>query len=199
VTLTDEFGSGPVTVTRPLRLCNPSSVDGGGIKDPTAHLMCYRFAGDPVSRHFVVRNQFGTQAVRSTGSVGSLCLPAQKNMGPSFLNLDHYKCFKVRPMSRFEPRTVAVTDQFESKPFAVVRPLFLCTAVDKNDEGILDAACRLMCYRAVDRGQPRFVPQPVSIEDQFGRMERTVYDGECRKTEVLCVPSSPSPAFLDAG
>jgi hypothetical protein len=199
VTLTDEFGSGSATILRPSHLCNPADKNGEGMIDPTAHLMCYKFVDtERTTREIVVRNQFGTQTMTVLGALRTLCQPAQKDMVPSFLNLDHYKCYKVRGRSRFVKREVALTDQFETKDTVVLRPWYVCNPVDKNDEGILDPVCRLTCYKVADaKGQPRFQRRSVVIEDQFGRQDRSVYDGECRQSQMLCVPSSPSAAFLD--
>lgn len=42
LTLVDEFGSANVDVLGPEMLCNPASVDGGGVLHEAVHLVCYR-------------------------------------------------------------------------------------------------------------------------------------------------------------
>ena len=41
VELRDRFGKARVSVGRPTMLCNPTSVDGGPVEQPLAHLVCY--------------------------------------------------------------------------------------------------------------------------------------------------------------
>ncbi len=187
-TLTDQFGRTTATVVRPVRFCNPVDKEGEGICDPTAHLMCYQISEPPtVRRDVVVENQFGEQALRILRSE-SLCVPAKKNLVDSRLNINHFKCYRVRPKTPFAPRTVTLSDQFQTGQTAtVVRPLSLCTPVDKNGEGIVDAQHHITCYRLV---QPNFGPQDIKVTDQFVTERNLVaVTASCRKVAQLCVPS----------
>ena len=183
---------------RPYRFCNPVDKNTEGIRDPTAHLMCYQsrdaagtFSG---GRHRVtVTNQFGEQSL-VTIRHESLCVPAEKNDVASDLEVDRFKCYRVvqeRGTPRFTPREVTLADQFENKVTEVLKPHLLCNPVDLNGQGIAADLCHLLCYRIRDAaGQPEFVPVEVSVEDEVGAMSEVgTAQNSCRRASLLCVPS----------
>jgi hypothetical protein len=194
VTLEDQFTATTSRVHKPRRLCNPVDKDGEGIDDPTAHLMCYKLQ-EPrgAKQDVVVENQFGVQALTVTRP-DSLCIPAEKDGVPSELQIDHFKCYKVRRAkgaAKFASPEVVLEDQFETKDTLVVRPRFLCNPVDKNGEGILDPESHLVCYRIEDvPGQPRFRRTAVEVMDQFADQDLKALRGDCRQSSFLCVPST---------
>jgi hypothetical protein len=204
VTLVDQFGSSSSSVVRPVRFCNPVDKNGEGISDPTAHLMCYQLAeGIPGPQRVVVNNQFGEQPL-TVVKPETLCAPAEKDgvllssVAGAFLN--HFKCYRVRS-SGFEERTVSMVDQFEARTAPIVKPKLLCNPVGKNGEGIPRPDNHLVCYK-IKPGPPPFTPRDVTVEDQFARQDLRVLRGNCRKADLLCLPSakrlaSPSGAFLD--
>jgi hypothetical protein len=196
VSLIDRFGAIANVVEEPERLCNPVDKNGEGIDDPTAHLMCYDLAPQRgfQGREVVVRNQFGDQLL-TVVRAESLCVPAEKDGVQSALNLNHFKCYRVsQRRGKFAQRTVTLADQFESKTTIVQRPVSLCTPVDKNGEGVVDAQKHLTCYRIVDvAGQPEFAQRFVSVEDQFSAQQVQAFRGTCRKASLLCVPSITDP------
>jgi hypothetical protein len=206
VELVDQFLGTTTKVQKPLRFCNPVDKNGEGIEDPTAHLMCYKIK-EPrfIVRDVEVTNQFGTQRL-TVNRPDSLCLPAAKDDIPIESDINHYKCYKVRPAKgepKFQERLVDLDDQFESKLTEVVKPRFLCNPVDKNGEGVPDPGNHLVCYRIDDApGEPRFVRVQADILDQFGEQDLNTLRGDCRKASFLCLPSakrelSPSGAFLE--
>ena len=195
VTLTDQFGTTTTDVTKPNRFCNPADKNGEGIGDPTVHGMCYRIS-EPAFQHrnVLVDNQFGQQTL-TVLRPESLCNPAAKDGIPlsDDSNPNHFKCYKVRGQSgqKFDPRTVTVTDQFETKSTRVIKPLLLCNPVDKNGEGVPDPSCHLVCYRIRDAvGQAGFPATEVTVEDQFSSEDLRTFVGECRRAGYLCVPST---------
>jgi len=207
VTLEDQFATTTATVTKPARLCNPVDKNGEGVADPTAHLMCYdikepRLEGEDV----IVENQFGELALTVTRP-GSLCVPAEKDGVPSDLNINHFKCYKVRKTrgapAFTPPGDVTLEDQFETKLTRIIKPKLLCTPVEKNGEQVVDPETHIMCYMIKDApGQPRFERREVSIVDQFAEQDLRAVRGDCRAATYLCVPStkrlaSPSGAFLE--
>jgi hypothetical protein len=115
-------------------------------------------------------------------------------------DVDHFKCYKVKVDAAAGPRfpkdiTTPVYDQFDSTGTRVVevkKPFELCDPVDKNGEGIKDAARRLLCYKVkpvTDQGR-------ALVANQFG-IERL----DIKNEKLLCVPAvwvppSPSGAFL---
>jgi len=85
-------------------------------------------------------------------------------------------------------RDVSLVDQFESTTPTVVKPEYLCTPVDKNGEGIVDPVNHLTCYRLSSR-EP-FEPRDVTVVDQFAEQDLRALRGQCRKADILCVPST---------
>ena len=80
---------------------------------------------------------------------------------------------------------MAVTDQFGSASIDVKRPGRLCVPVDKNGEGILDAATHLTCYDV--RAKRPSARRTLYVENQLGVDELSVEVGQ--GPVGLCVPS----------
>jgi hypothetical protein len=79
--VTDQFNSPPKTflVTKPRHLCNPVNKNSEGVKDPSAHLVCYQVrsaGGQPkhVRRSLFTNNQLGPGAM-FTIKERELCVP----------------------------------------------------------------------------------------------------------------------------
>jgi len=188
VTLADQFTTETVTVRRPFRLCNPADKNGEGIVDPTSHLMCYRISAQPFQERTVLsQNQFGDHFLRITRP-DSLCNPAAKNHIESDLQINHYKCYRARSLFHFTPIQVTVSDQFETRTGTLVKPLLFCNPVNKNGEGILDPTAHQTCYKFQPSPTP-FQSPTVNVLDQFGALDLQAISGECRKADLLCVPS----------
>lgn len=79
VDLADQFGVEPgVLVRKPELFCNPVDKNGEGIRNPTAHLTCYRIKADGKKRDVVVGNQFGGQTLE-VKEPELLCVPSDKS------------------------------------------------------------------------------------------------------------------------
>jgi len=140
-----------------------------------------------------VTDQFGTHTLLLKES-RSLCLPASKAQvaevpGPTPTGLDHFKCYETKQLgTRFDPRQVTLTDQFNTERVNVLRPEAFCAPVDKDGSGINDATADLACYEIRDvRGDefPKFEKRRVEAGDQFGTHSLLL-----KKTRTLCLPSS---------
>jgi uncharacterized repeat protein (TIGR01451 family) len=107
--------------------------------------------------------------------------------------LDHFKCYETKQVgTKFDPRQVVLTDEFNTERVNVVRPEAFCTPVDKDGSGINDPTAHLTCYKIHDvRGDefPKFEKRRVDATDQFGAHSLLL-----KKIRSLCVPSSKSPA-----
>jgi hypothetical protein len=206
VNLADELATVAASVRKPRRFCNPADKNGEGIDDPTAHLMCYKIKEPRLNRQDVaMEDQFGLQTL-TVKRAETLRAPAEKDDVPSTLNVNHFKCYKVkraRGTGRFTERVVRIEDQFETKELLLTKPQLLCTPVDKNSEGIPTPAGYLTCYQIREAlGQIDFQPRSVIITDQFAEVDLNAKRADCHAAALLCVPSirhiaSPSGAFLE--
>jgi hypothetical protein len=97
--------------------------------------------------------------------------------------LDHFKCYKAIQTPPFDPRSVAVKDQFVSGKTSVRSVQILCNPVHKNQSTVLHGRAHLICYKTVDSGI-HFKQQKVNVTNQFGKVDLTV-----RRPVSLCVPS----------
>jgi hypothetical protein len=203
VTLADPKGPATqVDVKKGAALCNPADVAGAGIGLPDDHLRSFGIALSrgsapfPPRTGFSVTNVFG-QVTLDTGKVDRLLVPAAKDVAapvaaPETPAVDHFRCAKVKVSKgapRFEPvSAVQITDQFgQPALYDLKKPTRLCSAVDKNGEGILEPADLLLCYQAKrGKGQPKHVRvEGAHVAHQFGvELLDTV------KEEELCVPSN---------
>jgi hypothetical protein len=211
VTLADQFTTSTATVRRVDRFCNPVNKNNEGIDDPTAHLSCYRIREAPLAQRVdvVMTNQFGEQHL-SLRRPRNLCVPAEKDLVESELNIPHFKCYRATKTRGAPYYTqvsgVSLDDQFEERFTTLIRPVLVCTPVDKNgeDPGAPQAPGHLTCFKVKDDpGQPRFVPQTVDYSDQFVAQDlMTSQRTDCGRSRLLCVPStkriaSPSGAFVE--
>lgn len=204
VTLTDQFFDRSYDVLAPKVLGNPADKNDEGIFSPETHLLGYNISlrcpeaadcpGRERVRGILVTNQFG-EITLDTRAAALLMVPSAKDLDDPVLpfedpNIDHLKCYRVRESrgsAGFEPREVFVTDQFEQpKWFQVLRPAKLCTPVDKNGEGILDAERHLLCYevRPAEGEPPHDRLRGIHVNNQFGPLQLNT-----RREKELCLPS----------
>lgn len=207
IALSDAFGDATADVRRLKRLCAPANKNG---EDPAAPIRVAHLAGFEVT-HFnprfetrfsqTVVNQFGTSVV-DVIRPDMLLVPTAKSLisSPEELDpvsIDHMTCYKVK-RGRLTPRPtdVSVQDQFGTITVDIKRPVRLCIATDKNEEGIPVPGVQTLCYQVRPPRNPRFkAPNPIFINNQFG--PKTI--ALTRPTE-LCVPSitsTPEPVCGD--
>jgi hypothetical protein len=194
-TVEDQYGTATVSIRTPNRLCAPSDKRG---EDPTApldpeHLDAYPSLSRPVREpNQRVTNQFG-QLKLDLIRRSFLMVPTAKSLvsQPSPLPnpiTNHFQCYLVRRSTgepRFQPiRGVGAVDQFGSHAMDLLRPRYLCTPANKNDEnpGAESGTQGLLCYKAKHR--VRFGDREPFIADQF--LQRRV--SIIRRME-FCVPS----------
>jgi hypothetical protein len=99
---------------------------------------------------------------------------------PPGVNPEHYECYRVTGQIRPVPIKL-LKDQFGSGSARVMRPLFLCNPVQKNDQEIKDLKTHLVCYQIVGLKPAN---KTVRVVNQFGAQILKVLD-----PQVLCVPS----------
>jgi hypothetical protein len=215
VSLSDDFETATASVLKPKNLCTPADKNAEGTVDTATHLERYlirQIAPLHVKQtNLLVTNQLGSLRL-DTIKPSYLMVPTAKSVsGPTppapdsnTINVDHYKCYKVRVTAgtpKFVKNTaVSVADQFTSpaKTLLLKKPKNLCLPVDKNGEGIKNPTGHLLCYIVKPAiGAPAHVSQPqLFVNNQLGpELLKTIKEGE------FCIPStrsaSPSGAFLD--
>ena len=190
VTLEDQFETKDVRVVQPVSICTPVNKNGEGIGDPTAHLTCFKITpqGPRLKRDVQMSNQFGEQSL-SVLKRKTLCVPSEKDGLTSALTLDHFQCYsaaRTPGTPKFQRRVVRLEDQFGTKDVRVVKPVSICTPVNKNGEGILDETAHLTCFTIQKiRGEPPFTRRDVQMSNQFGDQSLRV-----KRPRTLCVPST---------
>jgi hypothetical protein len=190
VRLRDQFGRSRARVLRRTNLCNPVDKNDEGINNRRGHLVCYTIKRrSPFQRRDVaVTNQFVQDFRLRVLGPNHLCLPSAKAKREprgeqEIPKLDHYQCYRVQPLQRFDPRDVRLRDQFGRVRARVGRPLQLCNPVSKNGGEVRNLRDHLVCHPI--RPEERFDPLKVFITNQFER--KSVLEAVSR--ERLCLPS----------
>jgi hypothetical protein len=108
--------------------------------------------------------------------------------------LDHFKCYAVRPIDKFEPREVTLVDEFGEETVTVLRPTRFCNPVVKcTGESCAELShpeAHLTCYQ-IQSGprNPQFKKRTVVVSNQFGDQQHLVVSAH---GDLLCVPSLKS-------
>jgi len=207
ITLSDELVPGPqdFAVTRAITICNPASVNGSTVEEPTAHQEGYaikRVQGSPkfvkslqaTGDLFANRNLLLTQE-------SSLLVPSSKVLGsggaPAYglTTVDHYKCYKAS-LAKGSPKWIApasptVIDQFYpgGQSFALKKPTRFCHPVAADGSTINEPTSHLVCYGARLPAGTKFVKTTVSTNNpDFGTDVLLA-----TAVSELCVPAVTDP------
>ncbi len=195
VSVQDQFGSLIEQVRFPHRLCNPTDKNGGGIIDPTDHLVAYEaksLGGFTKRSNQTVVDQFGTHLLDVTRPA-MLMVPTSKDGVQQLPPLDHFQCYKVKRSKgapKFAKLTVAIVNQFETVTEIVVKARYLCAPASKNNEDPTAPSHpdHLLCYKTRDGN---FGESDHSISNQFGLDQvRTIHRKE------LCLPALKNPVTV---
>lgn len=191
-------------VLKPKMFCNPAIKPERdpeqGVLNFDAHLLSYKINEahrEPRHEHQTVlmRDQFFSALPIKTVNPDRLMVPSGKSLDGSVPAdqagaINHFKCYRVRPLANFQSISVNVADQFTDpdldltdplaepvgKDLVLVRPTRMCTPVDKNGEGIVvnpdadpaDPRDHLMCYRVrTERGSRLNRRTEVTSNNQF--------------------------------
>jgi hypothetical protein len=207
-------GAGMYRSLREKALALPADKNGEGTIDPAIHLLSYQIreaVGQAKHARRVaveITNQFhpaGNPLLLDTTRADRLLVPTLKDLqspvgappDPQTHNVDHYKCYKVKASKTDATGTVlpkfpkilgvGVADQFEDRTYDLIKPLHLCNAVDKNGEGLKNAAAHLLCYKTKkSAGQATHTQRKgVHVHTQFA----TPLQVDSKRVEELCVPT----------
>jgi tyrosinase len=183
----DQFGMLTVTAKKPTSLLVRSSkFDYGPItkcKPPDAGGVCAAKGG----------------GCRGEGSGSCLCDATFKICRPNPIpthpappgDINNYKCYKIHWnfFSKLVGGRVTVDDQFGRRKYDVLKPVELCTPVDKDGDGIVDPARHLVCYAVkatkTSPAQPKFKAHKVDVNN--ANLGRAFLDVEAVKE--LCLPA----------
>ena len=208
------FPDSTVTVRQAKRLCAPVDKDE---QDPSApghpgHETFYtiRQTKPPFEEQkdipVLVLNTFNSQPpVFPTLTVDlvraeRMLVPTSKSLvGPNFppplaVDLDHFKCYRVRG-ARFRRAHITVRTQFgppANEPpltLAIKRPRSLCVPVEKNGEPVFNGTQGLMCF------QVRAAPQTQRTVFTNNQFAKDAYD--TFGIRDLCVPALVDPKCGD--
>ena len=111
----------------------------------------------------------------------ALVSPASAQL-QDILKSNHYLCYRIIEVggSQATPK-LNLQDQFGKSTTTLSRPTFVCNPVDKNGEGILNAASHLTCYNVQD---DTALGQSSNIRNQFGEDSIGIFG-----VRALCVTS----------
>ena len=118
-------------------------------------------------------------------AVGAACVlgvsaPARaQGQNPEGVNPEHYECYQIA--GQFRPIPAKLRDQFGASDARVVKPVYLCNPVQKNDQPIKDERTHLVCYQILG---PKPANKAVRVVNQFGNQTFKV-----AAAQLLCVPS----------
>jgi hypothetical protein len=195
VTEQDQFGTTPVTLRYPHRLCAPADKNDEGIVDPVPHLVGYETLRTPFVRqtNLAIVNQFGTTMIDLTRR-DVLMVPSAKDLvsTPPPLpqpTIDHFQCYRTKRAKgapRFVKLNVQVSDQLEGDTIiTLVKPYRLCVPANKNDESpdSPNHPGLLLCYKS--KSAVRFGTVDAHVRNQFGTDDLTLIH-----RRELCVPSA---------
>jgi hypothetical protein len=210
ITLKDEFSAQPVAhkVGQPQWFCNPAEKDHPGVGTfpiihPNNHLTAYGLDGRVPPRRLRVNNQFqkppasgAPNLVTDPGTAAQpnhplILVPTQKSPLPPPADINHFKCYKTKPVSI--DQQVAVRDQWagfgSGGQVTVQQAVLICNPAAKTHAGktfpILHPNQHLVCYTITPfRFDPANAPG-VQLRNQFGSPQFTPV-----VRFMLCVPST---------
>jgi hypothetical protein len=207
---TDLFNQPDVraSVLTPTEICNPVDKNGEGIKNPDAHLMCYKllYSGRTQAKKVIDTDQFGSETLR-VGSPVEICLPAMKN-GVGNLQqiekiLNHYACYRAATEPGtvpFPEELVSLTDQWETnKTTTVTKTALHCNPILTKDgtRVPVSPSSHLKCYDIQDTAPLFPGRRNVTTDDQWysdslqvGRATRLC---ETASKELLTPVPLPNP------
>jgi hypothetical protein len=159
---------GPAAATPSGRSLAGLAWGGNCEPPPGGHFQCYkgrflpRFKRHPVT----LEDQFGTLATRALRP-RFFCNPVAKTVGgvktPIFDPGSHLKGYRIRQGPPFQPRRVAVSNQFGYQILDVVKPILLFLPTKKQGSPKPKGLDHYLCYTATGAS----VDQTVRLKDQF--------------------------------
>jgi hypothetical protein len=149
VSVTNQFGTRVLRVTKAVSLCVPSLKKLGGSAPGTApnperrldHFRCYVVDPKQTPRTVTLADQFVTTRTH-TVSVVRICNPVSKNGGTVRKPTAHLACYSIRDINESRVRAVTVRNQFGVARLSVGRGRSLCVPSLKRDLGTARASAR---------------------------------------------------------
>jgi len=162
--------------------------DTVGNPDPADHFQCYEIKPASQAPTFLSsESQFGPLDL-TLRFPHRLCAPANKNNEGIQDPVQHLVGYAVRNATTFVRRQrQTIVNQLGSIVLDVVRPDLLLVPTGKNGVPLPpDTIDHFQCYKVKrSRGMPKFVPQTVTVGDQFENITVLL-----KKPQLLCAPTN---------
>jgi hypothetical protein len=162
--------------------------DTVGNPDPADHFQCYEIKpAAQAALAVTAESQFGplNEILRFPHR---LCAPADKNQEGIMDPVQHLTGYATRVTTTvFKRLRQQIVNQFGSILLDVVRPDILLVPTAKNGVPLPpDTIDHYQCFKVKrSRGTPKFVPQTITVVDQFESLTLTL-----RKPKLLCAPAN---------
>jgi hypothetical protein len=155
---------------------------------PINHQQCYEAKPAAFTLRTVsTQDQFGTISLQLRFP-HRLCAPANKNQEGISDPTEHLTAYKAKSTAKFAKKlNQTVVNQFGTLQLDVVRPVLFMVPTDKNGvPRTPPSGDHFTCYKVKrSHGAAKFVPQTVTVVDQFESITETVI-----KPLTLCAPAS---------
>ena len=195
-------------VTKPVWMCDPADVGGGGIVNSTIHLDSYKIKAvknepaptpqlnvklvNQINPGGLIVDTKKPELLLVPSAVDTNTMAAPPAPSPGSHNVDLYKCYSIK-ISKGQPKfpkgiQVDVSSQFTPtvKTLDVKKPKRLCLPVSKNGSVIKNAGGYLTCYQVKPaKDEPKHVPVTVRVGNEFLQGETLT----TKKDAELCVAS----------
>jgi cysteine-rich repeat protein len=197
VTLADGLESATMTAVKSVQLCAPADAGGQGVKDPEAHLECFKIRPvkggqrTTLNREVEVLNEFGTERF-TVVRAQSLCLASGEPASLQLPSIDPFKCYSAATAQgtpKFVARTVSLADEVETKTTKVASPALICNPAALNGSSLDDPTTHLTCYNiSTVKGQGTFARPDVVVNNRFGTQTLML-----TRPKALCSPAEVPP------
>jgi hypothetical protein len=190
MTLADDFGAGPLIVTRPEAFCAPAGLNGQAAASSETYQTCYGardgLGQEPFTRPEVtVDSPFGRISML-LGSTRALCLPAELNGLQPTGDVKPLKCYATSA-ERPKRAIIQLQDDFETTEMLVGQPVSLCSAATMQGDTAVGSGDLVVCYRLRRiRGEPQFSAHQVDMQTTLGESVLRL-----TRSRTLCVPVTP--------
>ncbi len=148
------------------------------------HYECYKAKSRGFTPRFVtVTDRFGTRSM-TLSRADTLCNAANENGGGTVDPTAHLECYRPK-QSAFGGAIATVANELGSQSLLLGKVRSLCVPSETDNVASALGIDHFECYRA-SRGTPPFVPQTVTLADQFRPASTSTL---VTKPDTVCTPA----------